>query len=64
MIRKQSGETVTKYFDRFKSSYVNAELSKGNLTKHESLEKSERGYGNTSNPGKVTEKKVFSHVFP
>ena len=35
MIRQQSGETVTKYFDRLKSARVNAELSGKNLTKHE-----------------------------
>ena len=40
MIRQQSGDTATKYLDRFISSQVNAELSKGNLTKHEELEKS------------------------
>ena len=34
-IRQKSGETVTKYFDHFKSARVNAELSKKNLTKHE-----------------------------
>ena len=38
-IRQQSGETATKYFDRFKLAQVNAELSKGNLTKHEELDK-------------------------
>ena len=40
MIRQQSGDTVTKYFDRFKSARVNVELSKGNLIKHKELEKS------------------------
>ena len=35
MIRQQGGKTVTKYFDCFKPSRVNEELSKGNLTKHE-----------------------------
>ena len=29
IIRQQSGETVKKYFDRFQSARVNAELSKG-----------------------------------
>ena len=33
---------VTKYFDRFKSKQVNAELSKENLTKHEGLEKTRK----------------------
>ena len=37
MIRQQSGEMVTKYFDNFKLARVNRELSKGNLTKHEEL---------------------------
>ena len=35
MISQKSGETVMKYFDCFKSAQVNAELSKGNLTKYE-----------------------------
>ena len=35
MILQQGGETVTKYFDCFKPSRFNEELSKGNLTKHE-----------------------------
>ena len=39
MIRKQSGDTVTKYFDRFKLARVNEESSKGKLTKHEELDK-------------------------
>ena len=34
-ILQQSGDTVTNYFDRFKEAQVNAELSKGNLTKNE-----------------------------
>ena len=34
MIRQHSGETVTNYFGGFKSSLVNEELSKINLTKH------------------------------
>ena len=35
MMRQQSGETVTKYFDRFKPERVNVEIPKRNLTKHE-----------------------------
>ena len=35
MIHQQSGATVRKYFDRFKSAQVNAELSKVNVTKNE-----------------------------
>ena len=35
MIIQQGGETVTKYFDCFKSERVNEESPKGNLTKHE-----------------------------
>ena len=50
MIRQQSGKTATKYFDRFKSAQVNAESSKGNLTKNEELEKLERDDGNNTNP--------------
>ena len=35
MIRQQSDETMTKYFDRLKLARVNAQLSERNLTKHE-----------------------------
>ena len=37
MIRQQSGEMVTKYFNSFKLARVNEELSKGNLIKHGEL---------------------------
>ena len=35
MIHQQSGETVTKYFDRFKALQFNEELSKLKLTELE-----------------------------
>ena len=54
---------MTKYFDCFKSVQVDAELSKRNLTKHEELEKAERGDENTNNPEKVEEKKSLSMAF-
>ena len=57
MIHQHSGDMVTHYYDQFKSSRVNVELSKGNLTKHEELEKSERDYGNTTNLEKLAEDK-------
>ena len=57
MIHQNSGDTVTNYSDHFKSSRVNVELSKGNLTKHEELEKSERDDGNTTNLEKLAEDK-------
>ena len=34
MICQNSGKTVVNYFDRFKVARFNAELYKGNLTKH------------------------------
>ena len=34
MTRQQSGDTVTKYFERFKVSRFNAELFKVNLAKN------------------------------
>ena len=43
MTRQQSGETVTIYFERLKSAQVNAELSKGNLTKHKQLGEIRKG---------------------
>ena len=63
MTRQQSGEMVTKYFDCFQLARVNAELSKGNLTKHEKLEKAERNDGNTANPEKVAEDKFLAMAF-
>ena len=60
MIRQHSGETVTKYFNRFKSEQVNAELSRVNLTKHEELEKTERDYEKNTNPEKLAEDKFLS----
>ena len=48
MIRQHSGDMVMKYFGCFKAARVNTKLSKGKLTKHEKLEKSERDYGNTT----------------
>ena len=38
-------------------------LSKGNLTKHEKLEKSERDDGNNTNPEKVVEDKFLAMDF-
>ena len=63
MILQQTGETVTKYFDNFKSAGVNSEISKGKLAKHEYLEKSERDDGNNINQEKEAEDNV-SHGFP
>ena len=63
MIRQKSGETETGYFYCLKSEGVNAEISKGNLTKHEELEKSESYYGITNNPEKVVEDKFLAMVF-
>ena len=63
MIHQQSGETATNYFDRFKLSQVNEELSKLNLTKHEELDKSERGDGDTTNPEKLAEDKFLDTAF-
>ena len=63
MIRQQSGDTVMKYFDRFKSARVNVELSKGNLIKHKELEKSERDDGNNTNPGKSGGRQVLAMDF-
>lgn len=54
---------MTKYFDCFKSKQVNAELSKGNFTKHKGLEKAERDNGNTTNPEKVAEDKFLAIAF-
>ena len=63
MIRQKSGETETGYFYCLKSEGVNAEISKGNLTKHEKLEKSERDDGNNTNPEKVVEDKFLAMDF-
>ena len=51
---------MTRYFDRFKSLRVNAELSKGKITKHEELEKAERNDGKNTNPEKVAEEKFLA----
>ena len=64
MIRQQSAEMVENKFDRFKSAQVNAELSKGNITIHEELEKALNGYGNTNNPERSGGRNVFNHGFP
>ena len=50
MIIRQSCDTATEYFDRFRPARVNVELLKGNLTKHEEWEKTERDDGNNTNP--------------
>ena len=52
MIHQQSGETVTNYLDFLKVAQASKELSRGNLTKHEELEKAERDDRNTANPDK------------
>ena len=62
MIRQQSGKTVTKYFGRLKAEPVNAELSKGNLTKHEELNKTERDDRNTANPDRMVERKILPWI--
>ena len=64
MIYQQSGETVTKYFDGLKQARVNVKLSKGNVTKKEELDKSERDYGNNNNPEKLAEDKWISLNVP
>ena len=63
IIRKQSGDTATNIFGRFKAARVNAKLSKGNLTKHKELDKVERRDGNTIDPDKMAGDKFLALAF-
>ena len=62
-IRQHIGDTVKRYFDRFKATKVNEKPSKANHTKYEYLEISEWDDGNNTNPDKIVKDICLAMAF-